>query len=103
MALGKFPEAIYDFTWALKLGNEQRAAANDKGNEQKTTIDNTSLSKYNRFAGNCYFEMAQYQEAKTHYLQALKNNKDESGLNYFNMGLVLSKLGDLVPSNKNFN
>lgn len=47
MALGKFPEAIYDFTWALKL---------------ETDIGKSppAISKYNRFAGNCYFEMSQF-------------------------------------------
>ena len=45
MALGKFPEAIYDFTWALKL-------------ETDIGKNPASLSKYNRFAGNCYFEMS---------------------------------------------
>ena len=47
MALGKFPEGIYDFTWALKLETENRK-------------DPAALSKYNRYAGNCYFEMSQY-------------------------------------------
>jgi len=45
MALGKFPEAIYDFTWALKLETDLKK-------------DPTAMSKYNRFAGNCYFEMS---------------------------------------------
>ena len=54
MALGKFPEAIYDFTWAIKL-------------ETDTKKSDLMLSKYNRFAGNCYFEMSQYQEAPQHY------------------------------------
>ena len=54
MALGKFPEAIYDFTWALKLGIDNK-------------VQDKDLSKYNRFAGNCYFEMSQYPEAQTHY------------------------------------
>ena len=45
MAMGKFPEAIYDFTWALKLENEIGKSSQ-------------ALSKYNRFAGQCYFEMS---------------------------------------------
>jgi len=45
MAMGKFPEAIYDFTWAIRLANEI-------GN------NSAALSKYNRFAGQCYFEMS---------------------------------------------
>jgi len=52
MALGKFPEAIYDFTWALKLQNDLK----DLKSDQMTAL----LSKYHRFAGNCYFEMSQY-------------------------------------------
>ena len=80
MAMGKFPEAIYDFTWALKLENEMKK-------------DNGNLSMYNRYAGNCYFEMSQYHEALQHYRQAF--SKDESGMNCFNKGLVLSKLGEL--------
>lgn len=89
MALGKFPEAIYDFTWALKLETDL------KKNDQ------TALSKYNRFAGNCYFEMSQYAEALTHYTQALQ--KDDSGINNFNKGLALSKLGQLKSANKCLN
>ena len=58
MALGKFPEGIYDFTWALKLETENRK-------------ESAALSKYNRYAGNCYFEMSQYQEALQHYNLAL--------------------------------
>ena len=45
MALGKFPEAIDDFTWALKLETDLKK-------------ENAALSKYNRYAGNCYFEMS---------------------------------------------
>jgi hypothetical protein len=26
MAIGKFPEAIYDFTWALKLGGKDSSS-----------------------------------------------------------------------------
>jgi hypothetical protein len=47
MAMGKFPEAIYDFTWAIRL-------------ESEIGKNSSSLSKYNRFAGQCYFEMSQY-------------------------------------------
>jgi tetratricopeptide (TPR) repeat protein len=77
MAMGKFPEGIYDFTWAIKL-------------ETEIGKNSVSLSKFNRFAGQCYFEMSQYQEALTHFNQAF--SKEESGINYFNRGLVRSKL-----------
>ena len=50
MALGKFPEAIYDFTWALKITIDKK-----EGDDR--------IAEYNRYAGNCYFEMSQYQEA----------------------------------------
>ena len=91
MALGKFPEAIYDFTWALKLQNDLK----DLKSDQMTAL----LSKYHRFAGNCYFEMSQYQEANEHYTQA---QKDETGTSYFNLGLVRSKLNKLEKANSAF-
>jgi len=45
MALGKFPEAVYDFTWAIKL-----TQAEPKNDPKK-------LSENHRFAGQSYFEM----------------------------------------------
>lgn len=45
MAMGKFPEGIYDFTWAIRL-------------ETEIGKNSVSLSKFNRFAGQCYFEMS---------------------------------------------
>lgn len=63
MALGKFPEAIYDFTWALKISIDKNK-------------DDEKIAAYNRFAGNCYFEMSQYNEALQHYKQA--QQKEES-------------------------
>ncbi len=45
MALGKFPEAVYDFTWAIKL------------TEAEPKNDPKKLSENHRFAGQSYFEM----------------------------------------------
>ena len=79
MALGKFPEAVYDFTWAIKL------------TEAEPQNDPKKLSENHRFAGQSYFEMCQYQEAFDHFDCAVTN--EQSGVNYFNRGLVRSKQG----------
>ncbi len=45
MALGKFPDAVFDFTWAIKL------------TEAEPQNDYKKLSECHRFAGQSYFEM----------------------------------------------
>ena len=77
MALEKFPEAVFDFTWAIKL------------TEAEPQNDFKKLSEYHRFAGQSYFEMCQYQEAFDHFNCAVTH--EQSGINYFNRGLVRSK------------
>lgn len=76
MAMGKFPEAIYDFSYAIKIENEKNP-------------DNKRLSEYHRFAGQSYFEMCQFQEATDHFEMAVEN--ESSALNNFNRGLARSK------------
>jgi tetratricopeptide (TPR) repeat protein len=77
MALGKFSDAIFDFTWAIKLTDAE---------PQK---DYKKLSEYHRLAGQSYLEMCQYQDAFYHFDSAVSN--EQSGINYFNRGLVQSK------------
>ena len=57
MAMGKFPEAVYDFTYAIKI----------KLQENNETENKKPLSEYHRFAGQSYFEMCQFQEAYDHF------------------------------------
>jgi hypothetical protein len=62
MALGKFPEAIYDFTWALKLVTDLKEEPNKMNKTLEAIKEDREtparISKYNRLAGNCYFEMS---------------------------------------------
>ena len=106
MALGKFPEAIYDFTWALKLVTDLKEEPNKMNKTLEAIKEDREtparISKYNRLAGNCYFEMSQYHEALQHYRQALQKEPD-SAINLFNKGLVLSKMGQLKEANKELN
>ena len=78
MAMGKFPEAVYDFTYAIKL-------------QENETDNKKQLSEYHRYAGQSYFEMCQYQEAYDHFDFAVEN--EQNAINYFNRGLARSKQG----------
>lgn len=83
MAMGKFPEAIYDFTWAIKnVTPVKEESQKNKSNLIETVKEDKEIpqkqAKYNRFAGNCYFEMSQYQEALVHYNEANKKEPDSA-------------------------
>ena len=51
MALGKFPEAVYDFTWAIQML--------ESDNKVKKELEER-LSEYHRYAGQAHFEMNFY-------------------------------------------
>ncbi len=93
MALGKFPEAVYDFTWAIQL---------TEGDNRPEKELNKKLSEYHRYAGQAHFEMCVYQEAKLHF-QAAFEKDDTAAINSFNRGLVRSKLGEYSKANADFN
>lgn len=85
MALGKFVEALYDITLAIRI-------------EKDGKNDNKSMGDYFKFAGQCHFELGQYSEALDHFTKA--KDKHVNGHNWFNMGLAKSKLLLFSEANK---
>lgn len=92
MALGKFSEAVYDFTWAIQMLESDNSTMDRKKELQ---------SEYHRYAGQAHFEMNFYQEARLHFQKAFESEPKNSK-NLFNRGLVLSKLGDYRQANADF-
>lgn len=76
--MGDFQRALYDFSVAIRIGNDQRE-------------DGEVLSKFYNHAGMQHYELAQLDEALQHYNVAIKYYNQE-GHYYYNRALVKSRL-----------
>ena len=104
MGQGYFIEALFDFSLAIKLETETKEkeekvtsiVGEKEKNEKEQNEKKRRLSEYYRFAGQCHFELNQYQQAFDHFIKA--QDCKTNPINLFNQGLALSKLGKIKKS-----
>ena len=94
-------EALMDFSVAIML--EQQKIQKEKQNNvtQMGKKDKSKLFEYYRNAGQAHYELAQLDEALTHFNMAIElGNKGED---YFNRGLTYMKLRDYENAKNSLN
>lgn len=98
--MGDFQRALYDFTLALKLDQQQ-------GADNKTLAEHFSIFQISNddnidFAGQCHSELGQLDEALKHYEFAVKKDP-QNGNYYYNRAQIKAKLEKLEEAIDDYN